>query len=127
MTDLDDCLRWLTRLDDSDGLQVKLCSSKDEAIKEWAVKAIGALAEATGFDVGLMREAICEGTEMHGDMASDVALAKYYGDTGNQRRAADKLAKLASSHDAHPQLVSQGGVRELITLAFSHDEHVQRR
>ena len=90
-------------------------------MKQWAVKAVGALAEATGFDVGLMREAIEEGVQ------ADVALGKYYGDVQNQRRASDKLAKLASDPEAHSRLVKAGGVRELITLAFSNDEHVQRK
>jgi len=44
-----------------------------------------------------------------------------------QRKASSKLARLAASKDRHGELIAMGGVRELISLAFAEDEHVQRR
>jgi len=101
---------------------VRLCNSPDEQVKDYAIKVVGFFAtETTGFDAGLMREAITEG------VASEVALAKYYGEASNQERAAAKLSRLVSGERALlEQMVEMGGIRELVALGFSDNISVQK-
>jgi len=101
------------------GLIITLCQNADDETRSYAVKTIGALSEIC--DVGLVLDAMEQGA------ASDVALAKYYGDIENERRAATKLARLCANPNNHSKVLEMGGIRELTTLAFSSDEHVQRK